>query len=441
MPSTAIPRPVRQVPLARNVLIVDGRYRGNFRRYGQGQKALKDPVTGLRPANNADANRIYHVKCEELEGERDAGRARVDLRPTPYVLRYIEESYLRDDVRRKSVDQLANSLELLFERTPLRNVTSITAIDRDLVTRTITALKQLTVDGRGRPDQNGRRLKPRTVRRHMMALSGMLSAAIHDGHLGRNAVNPCHRHRLMPKTGTRGRATVLEVAEAGRLLEWLRTHPVHPGRLAHAYEQAALQLYAGLRPDEAAGLPPDAVDFEYDVILVNVNEDERGDVVRGLKTPSSARVIPLQPKLKAILMAYFARVQPEGRLLFPSRSRDGARVQKPHTYRKTFLKAVAGANITKKIDRYTLRHTYATTRLQMVERVGKRKVPVAKHKVMMEMGHTSEKLLNEVYGHVQRTRTGMTELDYTPGLPAAYDPAPYVYPQRGQKKKRRTATV
>ena len=145
------------------------------------------------------------------------------------------------------------------------------------------------------------------------------------------------------------------------------------------------------------GLEVGDVDFERGVVHIRPNR------WRLLKTKKSKRTVPLWPQLRHILAAHisaFGRV--EG-LLFPDKN--GGMLG---DLRGSLVAAVEAAEIEKRVTFTTLRHTYASTRIQTLDQGA----PVSLYTVASEMGHAGVGLIESTYGHLQKIRHRSAVVEY-----------------------------
>ena len=174
----------------------------------------------------------------------------------------------------------------------------------------------------------------------------------------------------------------------------------------------AVYYLCGLREAEAKGLLVTDVDLERMVIHVRPNK------YRPLKSHWARRSVPIPPQLAAILRAYLEGPDaPKGELLFPRPSSPGemlcdtrktwesvARLAMRHTDDATLRAALAPKTVRTKV----FRHTFCAMRLQTLDN-GQ---PVSLYTVQREMGHGSDKLVKEVYGHLGQVRVRLAFVEY-----------------------------
>jgi integrase len=127
--------------------------------------------------------------------------------------------------------------------------------------------------------------------------------------------------------------------------------------------------------------------------------------------------VPQWLQLEEILRAYvFNPDRPPTTLLFPRYV--GGREAMLTDFRKVVNRVTVPAGwepgaITSKM----FRHTYASSRLQTVDRGA----PVALWTVEQELGHGSGDMIREVYGHLGSTRHRAEVVEYRPGAARAGD--------------------
>jgi len=202
-------------------------------------------------------------------------------------------------------------------------------------------------------------------------------------------------------------AQCLEVSDAALLLEAARTYhhvSANGGRtvLPFIYTLVATCLLTGGRESEVLGLEIDDVNFDRKTITFRPNAWRR------LKTRRAARTIRMWAQLEELLRSYvFNADRAPARLLFPS----------PYTlseamvndWRKS-LDAVAVRAGWKRgeIRSKQFRHTYATARLQTIDRGA----PVSSWTVAQELGHSGTAIIEKTYGHLGEVRHPAEVVEY-----------------------------
>jgi integrase len=440
-------------------------FQADFREWGHGQPTLKHSKTGQTVTDPTVAKEEYPAQCRALAEHaakaanghaQDDAAASCSLAPADYVPRYVALRYaqaeagLAKKLKRKFgamppterdrkralgyVRSIDHYLERIFGETSFATLTSIQQITRKRIKDLVAELYEMRVAHpkpmpkkvaariaklpveeatveRERWEREHHFLKPPTIRVMMMALSGLLTHAIDNEEY--EGGNPCSRHKAIPPQYKYGPGEWLEVREAQRLLDYLATVAPH-WRNPYGYEMTATLLYTGMRKDEMMIMAPDQLDFVNKLVHI-----------RGTKTDASvARVVPMWPAYEAIMRAFYERegllvgdrVVRKRPLLFPGRPRGGkqgaAPVQKRDSMLPLLKRAAQAVGIKKKIVHHTMRHTYASVRVQMVEEVGGKLVNVTKDTVRRELGHESEGVLDAVYVHELEKRLPMTQLDY-----------------------------
>ena len=201
-----------------------------------------------------------------------------------------------------------------------------------------------------------------------------------------------------------GHAYGISDVVAGRILRGQQTPTASVDDAAHAHVLVALFLLTGCRFREVAGLELDDVSFDRKTITVRPNS------WRGLKTPSSHRVIPLWPQLEAILRAWVfgSRLTRGGSLLVPSWSAKGEERRLRDIHRlldQVAKRAGLGAG---EVRSKAFRHTYCAARLQTLDRGA----PVSLYTVSRELGHGSEEMVQRVYSHLGDVRHRSDVVEY-----------------------------
>lgn len=247
-----------------------------------------------------------------------------------------------------------------------------------------------------------------TVLHHMHALSNLYRRG---GALGRvpQGFNPVTAYKALGEAPERPttEARWLEVSDAALLIEAARTYPHDREKggctvLPFIYQLIATLLLTGGRESEVLGLEMDDVSFDRRTITFRPNSWRR------LKTRRAARTVRMWPQLEEILRPYvFNTNRPPSRLLFPSPYlRSEWMVD---DWRKS-LDAVAIRAGWKAGDIRSkqFRHTYATARLQTVDRGA----PVSAWTVAQELGHSGTAMIEKTYGHLGEVRHRAEFVEY-----------------------------
>ncbi len=257
----------------------------------------------------------------------------------------------------------------------------------------------------GHPDPAARRtLSETSVHHHIAALSGVFARGIEQGFLvlGANPVSAL-MEKPTPQPVPTGWLESHEAAlllEAARVLAEAQQQSVpetgRPGDRSaiSAYPLLATFLLTGGRSAEILGLELDDVSFERRTIEFRPNRWRR------LKTKKSGRKVPLWPQLEDILRSYLKSPnRPTGSLLFPSWAVPTEAMLTD--WRKALDRiAIRAGWRAGDIRSRQFRHTYASARLQTVDR-GE---PVAIYTVSRELGHGSTAMVEQVYSHLGQVR-------------------------------------
>jgi integrase len=378
----------------------DGRAYGDFRDYHdvegkrerlivKGEKlATQDPVV---------AGLLASARLRDLEDARRnrgvTGRVGVPL--ATYAASHLAKKDKSRKVTRAWVDQsclfLQRAVEFFGEG---RDIGSITVEDVQAYTEHLTT----ATNAHGRP------FSPGTQRHVLNALSNLYRRAQSESKVG-VGYNPVASMMDKP-SGVKREARWLEVHQAALLLEAARTLPSDPGHAdglpaATAHALVATFLLTGGRSAEVLGLEVADVSFDRSTVTFRVHEERPR-----FKTPRSARVVPLHPQLREILAPYiFGR--PPSRLLFPSYITGKEAMLKE--WRGTLDRVAARAGWQKgEIRSKMFRHTFCAARLQTLDNGA----PVSAYTVSREMGHGSQKMVEDVYSHLGAVRHRSDVLEY-----------------------------
>ncbi len=259
-------------------------------------------------------------------------------------------------------------------------------------------------------------LGPRTLRVYVTALRSMFAAAVLDGLLARNPVQPAARLSL-PKTDE-PKVVPLIIAE---VQAWADAAAPHVRAMILA--QAGL----GLRQSELIALRVADVDFLRREVSVAAQLDVQGRRAP-LKTGNSRRTVPL-PSVTAGVLAGHIRMFPPGPggLIFttvgtefrPDGRRNNAQPRRANRTwpqngaAKAYREAAAGAGLPDGTTSRALRHHYASVLLDAGESV---------HAVAERIGDTPQMVLS-VYGHLMPDKEDTTRRAVDAAWKAAGDQA------------------
>jgi len=372
----------------------NGRYYGNFSDLGGSRRKALIPPGERKGTEDFDlAYRLASEHVEALEQAAESGTSAggrdEGMRWDAYARRHINHLILNGKAA-STVGRIDQSLRWFRKFLVERDLGDIllSEIDPSLVA-------DFHLWRGGHPGTKpGTTLSPETRLNDLYSVSGMLRRACNEGHIAQNPVTRVEKPKR-PKSPT----TYLEIIEGAMLLlvaGWFDLFP-SPRSFPFLEPLIATMLIQGLRLSEASGLYIEDVDLERGVLRVWDNP------TRDLKTPGSFRSIPIWPQYREIIEPHIRRRREEGgRLLFP-----GSEGESPKDIRGSLKTLVEAAGIEKHVTPHTLRHTYASVRIQTLDH-GE---PVALFTVAQELGHRSIKLLEERYAHllIDRRRLGYVE--------------------------------
>ncbi|MDE3128651.1 MAG: site-specific integrase [Gemmatimonadota bacterium] len=405
---------------------------------GLGRRPLVPPGEKLATDDYDVAAKLYGDAIARLETDRrNAGlgiETSKDIHPATYAVQYLaarkqecrENRGLRADdplpkTDKERVDRTWYAINLCLNRPALAKVGSLRAITRPIVDKLSQDLKTLV------RTKQGNLLRPATVRRMLMEVSGMLTAAVADGYL---ETNPLRGNKKVPKPKRRtalNSQAYLTRHEVRALLDAVR----YSSRNPWAVELATTLFYTGGRLSEITGLLVSDIDFTQRRVIIREREEDDHDV----KTAGSQRESPLWPRLAAVLEASLTQVprNPNG-LLFPAPGTELLPLteQRPmQRLRGTLRSAAKRAKLKKPIGHHTARHSYISGRQEMVELdvLGVER-PVPTSYIAREVGHTTEDQIRTTYGHLPRTGVRQTLLDW-----GERDPIPYMKRYRAERAR------
>ena len=378
------------------------RYYGNFKHVGGGEcERLIAPGETMATRDRDIAAKLYSDRVAELErasrGLQLLGAGSVtDI--DDYVERHLK-AMATDDVKEYHIDKAAVAIPLILNTQAFQGVTVVGQITNARVTDAVTEMLKMH-------SKHGRPYKPATVRRMLMALSRLCQRAVKDGLL---LSNPCDEQA--PSAQTDEEAVFLELTEMRRLLEASRAFEYQ--RVDWFAERVEQMAYTGMRFAECNGLMVDDIDFRRNKIQIVPHPH------RGLKTKGSRREVPLWPAHRATLLESL-EAHPRRGLVWPKPgvvelSGAARAAAMPGDMDKSLRLAAKRAQLPAEKDLTTkvLRHSYVSSRLQMVERDALGNVEnVDRFALQKEIGHGDERMINQVYGHVQAGRYRTEILDY-----------------------------
>lgn len=361
------------------------RYYGDFRDVGGGREAL---VASGDSRATTDLQIAEFLAAERLKALMAAKRDKVVGKKPVTTLK----AYVAYHLTAKAKSGKYTETWLADTERMLKIAINQFGADRDLSTIGVSDVQEYANVLGMRPTKRkkGGTLGRGAIRHHLNVLSSLYDRAQSEEKVDLG-YNPVARLKDKP-AGDAEEAHWLLVHEGALLLESARTFVAKRKDVAlpFVYPLIATYLLTGGREAEVLGLEVQDIDFDQETVTFRPNQWRR------LKTKGSHRTIPLWSQLAEILRSYLRTSGRKSGLLFPSpRSKEPAMLT---DFRKA-LDAVAertGLWEAGDVRTKSLRHTYTAARLQTLDN-GK---PVAVFTVSRELGHSTTKLVEEVYGHV-----------------------------------------
>ncbi len=365
-----------------------GRYYGDFRDYadvGGKREALIPEGERYATTDSDTADQILGARLDELKALRKGLTSQPASNPRlkDYAKRHldIKSQYRRASTCERDELSLRNIVGYFGENVRLREIT----------------VARLTDYLQWRKQQPGKRkqtVSAQTLRHELNALSNLYKRAVVEGGA---EINPVSLLLEKPEVD-RGEAVWLEISEGAKLLKATLQLDGAPASRAipYAHPLTSTFLHTGGRGSEIFGLERRDIDFEKGRVHIRPNS------WRQLKRKHHERWVPLWPDLHATLTEYLERFDRNG-LLFPSET--GGMLT---DIRGTLNRAVEIAEIDKRVTRHTLRHTYASVRLQTLDNGA----PVSIFTVAKELGHKSIDLIEKTYGHLLEERERLPIVRY-----------------------------
>lgn len=232
-----------------------------------------------------------------------------------------------------------------------------------------------------------------TRAKYFFSLNQMLQRAWREERIGENPIV-----RIDPDERPVGLSKItpfLEIGEAALILEVARRGSARGRSRTQNYVRLAVHLLTGGRGSEVKGLEKADLDFAENWVWIRPN-DTRANVN---KARGTARRVPMWPQLREVLEPYLASPHaPEGPRLF-----DGTDCRK-------WLDEIA-ADVGWPSERVRLkvfRVTYASARIQTLDGGA----PVSDWTVQQEMGHSSPRMLQDVYVRIGSIRQRREHVEY-----------------------------
>lgn len=381
------------------------RYYANFQSPYDGRRvrdALRPPGQGQGTTDPVEAGRLAQAlwkKEWELAERRKMGvKVNPKLTAKLVVQEFLKDALVR--VERGAIGaaharQMAFNLRRMLESTSLGTVEDMSTVKGPFIKKLVHELRGLTYE-----HPITKRSGPFTdymIIAHVMALSGVFTWLIEEGHM---EYNPCQRHSAIPPHPAPDTDKVLQVDEVAALIEFVRLRKRHHGN-PYIYEIIMMLAYTGARIDEVMSMRPDQVDFAAGIIVIEGTKNES----------SKIRRVPMWPPLRDCLTNFFATFKPQGwPYLFPARDKGGALIwRKRRGIYGTISRLAKQAGIKKHngpVTHHWLRHAYSSARLSSVQlnSMGQL-VPVSPETVRLELGHAAggeARTLEKVYSHALR---------------------------------------
>lgn len=370
---------------------------GDFRdysEYGGGIEALIVPGETSATTDPDIAEHLIQERLEELK-ERKFRKVAFGIEETKrlkeYVAEHLESKAKTEDVTERWLATVQNHLEAAIEHFGAnRELSSIrTRHVRDWIEVLLD-----TDNGRGGTLSKG------TVRHYLNSLSNLYRRALEDEIVVRNPVA-----NLMEKPQPeQTESDWLEAHEMALLLEASRVlePDTDAGALDFIHPLVATFALTGARKKAVLGLRREDIDLERKTVRFRPNQHRR------LKTSGSNRTVPLWPQLEEILRPHLLGETPQAAgLIFPSPRGDGRSML--HDIRKQLdavgeLAGFEEGRIRTKI----FRHSYCAARLQTLDDGH----PVSPYTVARELGHSSTRMVDRVYGHLGNVRNRSEEVEF-----------------------------
>lgn len=375
----------------------------DFAPWGGRQEALRAPGAAAATSNLDEAMRICASRLSALE---DAKRAHPEGTPEEDPLARIAAFagyHLAGLEKRRKRGRALTPRVLEQRKKHLIHATRFLASRGKHLLRDITAADVrawLAHIEASPPPVIGRRIGGRTGRlsdgtraTYLHTLNSMMRRAWREERIPENPVD-----RLDPDERPTASPTLtpfLEIGEAALILEVARRGAHRTRSRTQNYVRMAVHLLTGGRGSEVGGLEKADLDFADNWVWIRPNATRQNvNKVRG-----KARRVPMWPQLRVILEHYLAGPHaPAGPRLF-----DGKDCRK-------WLDEIA-ADVGWASDRVRLkvfRVTYASARIQTLDGGA----PVSDWTVQQEMGHSSLRMLQEVYVRIGSIRQRREHVEY-----------------------------
>lgn len=385
----------------------NGRAYGDFRDLGGKRERLVPKGESLATDDPDVAAKLASERVKQLTEEKKSRALGITPETEGATLKAYAATHLRKKATepRKMGSPPVTTVWLSQAQKHLQAAVDFFGAARDLRTIDTADLDGWVEHLRTQDNGRGGTYSETTVLKHLNSLSNLFKRAIAEKKVTGVATNPCREMFSKPSGTNDEEPEYLRAHEAALLLEAARTYraptglvrqghggAISPDAYPHMFALLATFLLTGCRKAEVLGLEVDDISFRLKKIFLKPNQWRR------LKTKKSKREIPLHPQLEAILREYMAereRTGGLGRLLFPSGR--GEREMMISDLRKALDTIGVRAGFPSGYIRlHMLRHTYTAARLQTLDH-GR---PIAPFTVARELGHSSEDMITDRYGHL-----------------------------------------
>jgi len=386
----------------------NGRYYADLRDLGGGREAMIPPHQTYATKDEAVAIDLLAARLRDLivpERERHFRGVTRQVTVGVFVREWLDDKRAlagrggEGFTSPRTLRRYEQAIQPMFTRevdgtVPLDEDTLIASVSLTDVRRVIRLLRSAVGGG----------YSAASLHQLIQAMQLVFDAAADEGVVP-SGHNPWRQLRRAdrPRLPRQSRTDFLETYEVRALLDAAdelapRIHRVPLEVLLRTY------AYTGGREKEVLGLCVEDVDFRRDTVRFVSNR------FRPIKT-ADERTVPLWPELKRVLQPYVASLHRISGLLFPGYApRTGAeqmltKLHKPlvaiRTQAATRLGEPYGPVLAgKALNSRVLRVSYCSARLQTLD--GGR--PVAIWTVIQEMGHSSKRMVETVYGRVGNAR-------------------------------------
>ena len=385
------------------------RHYGDFRYYGGSQReALVAPGETGATRDLDKAKIAYLERVEALKRSQDAlaAQPRADgesvLKVDPYAPAPYAGMHLKLKRRSRKVSDMKEyqqRLDHVIALKPIARLKHVSEITFEVVSEVISCLSSEPISAT-RGGRHGQQRAPRTIHNYLSPFSDMLERARLQRLI---PSNPVRGHMDLPCTADETPREALEYHEGVALLEAFdELPPARNGNFPYGKVAAALMMLAGLRRSEMLALAPRDIEFDRKRIAVRKSARKTTEGLieqRKTKNRESVRYVPMCRQLEELLREHFRRFDPRGAYLLPKWVGEGVhrKEQKFADCDGTMKVAYERAGITKRSPSHTLRHTFISHMLNVIDADGNYRNP---RQVALEAGHADEHMVQQRYGHL-----------------------------------------